>query len=46
MFRQFNAWGARVDEIVTCSAWKQQKRISAQEGLISIPYQNEQVDNS
>ncbi len=42
-FRQYNAWGGRIDEIVTCPAWKQQKRIAAKEGLISIPYQNEQV---
>ena len=41
--RQTDAWGKRIDEIVTCEAWKEQKRIAAREGLISIPYQNEQV---
>jgi len=40
--RQYNAWGGRIDEIVTCPAWKQQKRVAAKEGLISIPYKNEQ----
>eukprot|EP00088_Acartia_fossae_P033683 TRINITY_DN34511_c0_g1_i2.p1 TRINITY_DN34511_c0_g1~~TRINITY_DN34511_c0_g1_i2.p1 ORF type:complete len:627 (-),score=103.98 TRINITY_DN34511_c0_g1_i2:156-2036(-) len=40
--RQTDAWGKRIDEIVTCEAWKEQKRIAAREGLISIPYQNEQ----
>jgi hypothetical protein len=36
---QFDAWGRRVDKLITCDAWKQQKKISAQEGLIAIPYE-------
>lgn len=36
----YDAWGNRVDKLVTCNAWKQMKRISAEEGLIAIPYEN------
>jgi len=36
--RQFDAWGNRIDEIVTSPAWKQQKSIAAEEGIIAIPY--------
>jgi hypothetical protein len=42
-YRQTTAWGKRVDDIITCNAWKEQKRISAVEGLIAIPYENKQV---
>lgn len=35
----FDAWGNRVDRLVTCDAWRQMKRISAEEGLIAIPYE-------
>lgn len=34
-----SAWGARMDDIVTCNAWKRQKQISAEEGLIAIAYE-------
>lgn len=44
--KQTNAWGRRVDEIVTCQAWKQQKAISAQEGLVAIPYERKQAEYS
>ncbi|XP_076061190.1 acyl-CoA dehydrogenase family member 11-like [Oratosquilla oratoria] len=37
--RTFDAWGNRQDELVTCSAWKQLKRISAEEGLIATAYE-------
>ena len=37
-----NAWGRKVDNLVTCQAWKTQKEIVATEGLVAIPY--EQVD--
>jgi hypothetical protein len=37
--RQTTAWGKRVDQIVTCQAWKNQKEISAKEGLIAILYE-------
>ena len=39
VLRQYNAWGERVDEIITCEAWKQQKKVSAEEGLIAIAYE-------
>jgi len=35
---QYNAWGRRVDKIVTCEAWKKMKVISAEEGLIALAY--------
>jgi len=35
---QTDAWGHRVDRVVTCEAWKKQKAIAAEEGLVSIPY--------
>ncbi|XP_064104129.1 acyl-CoA dehydrogenase family member 11-like [Macrobrachium nipponense] len=37
--RTFNAWGNRTDELVTCSAWKQLKAVSAEEGLIATAYE-------
>ena len=35
---QTDAFGHRVDRLVTCEAWKRLKGISAEEGLVSIPY--------
>ncbi|XP_061458673.1 acyl-CoA dehydrogenase family member 11-like [Rhineura floridana] len=37
--KQFDAWGQRVDQIVTCPAWKRMKEISAEEGLIAEAYE-------
>ena len=37
----YNAWGRRVDNLLTCSSWKQLKRESAQEGLVAIGYERE-----
>ncbi|CAH2294969.1 acyl- dehydrogenase family member 11-like [Pelobates cultripes] len=37
--QQYDAWGRRVDDIVTCSAWKRMKNISAEEGLIAEAYE-------
>lgn len=37
---QFDAWGKRVDRLVTCDAWKRMKTISAEEGLVAIAYEN------
>ena len=34
----YDAWGRRVDRIITCQAWKEMKHISAEEGLIAIGY--------
>ncbi|KAM6377577.1 acyl-CoA dehydrogenase family member 11-like isoform 1-T3 [Pluvialis apricaria] len=39
VFRQYDAWGQRVDQIVTCSAWRRMKEISAEEGLIAEAYE-------
>jgi hypothetical protein len=35
----FDAWGNRVDKLLTCQEWKELKKVSATEGLISIPYE-------
>ncbi|KAL8180504.1 UNVERIFIED_CONTAM: hypothetical protein K2H54_026139 [Gekko kuhli] len=37
--QQFDAWGQRVDQIITCAAWKKMKEISAEEGLIAEAYE-------
>ncbi|KAM6052128.1 acyl-CoA dehydrogenase family member 11-like isoform 3-T4 [Chlamydotis macqueenii] len=39
VFRQYDAWGRRVDRIVTCSAWRRLKEIAAEEGLIAEAYE-------
>ncbi|XP_029018305.1 acyl-CoA dehydrogenase family member 11-like [Betta splendens] len=36
---QFDPWGRRVDHIVTSSAWKRMKDLSAQEGMVAIGYE-------
>jgi Adaptive response protein AidB N-terminal domain len=36
---QFDAWGKRVDKLITTPAWKEMKCISAEEGLIAIAYE-------
>eukprot|EP00762_Andalucia_godoyi_P005645 ANDGO_06433.mRNA.1 Acyl-CoA dehydrogenase family member 11 len=38
---QFDAWGKRIDKIVTSSAWKQLHDVSAEEGIIGIAYESE-----
>ncbi|XP_030438737.1 acyl-CoA dehydrogenase family member 11-like isoform X1 [Gopherus evgoodei] len=35
----YDAWGRRVDHIVTCPAWKRMKEIAAEEGLIAEAYE-------
>ncbi|XP_027721349.1 acyl-CoA dehydrogenase family member 11-like [Vombatus ursinus] len=37
--KPFDGWGQRVDLVLTCSAWKKLKEISAEEGLIAIGYE-------
>ncbi|XP_070571737.1 acyl-CoA dehydrogenase family member 11-like isoform X1 [Ptychodera flava] len=37
--QHFDAWGNRVDDLITCSAWKSMHDIAAEEGLISIAYE-------
>ena len=37
--RKYDAWGNRVDEVVTSQAWKTMKSVSAEEGLIATAYQ-------
>ena len=44
--RQTTSWGKRLDTIVTSHAWRQQKSISAEEGLISIAYERKQDEFS
>ena len=39
--RRTDGWGERIDEIVVSQAWHEQHRISAEEGLIAIGYENE-----
>ncbi|CBY38153.1 unnamed protein product [Oikopleura dioica] len=39
--RRTDGWGERIDEIVVSNAWHEQHRISAEEGLIAIGYENE-----
>ena len=39
--RQTDAWGRRVDDIETCAAWKRQKAVSAEEGLVAIAYERQ-----
>ncbi|XP_063769446.1 acyl-CoA dehydrogenase family member 11-like isoform X2 [Pseudophryne corroboree] len=37
--RQYDSWGHRVDDILTCPAWKRMKAISAEEGFIAEAYE-------
>ena len=37
--QHYDAWGKRIDEIITCDAWSKQKDIAAEEGLIAIAYE-------
>ncbi|NXY84944.1 ACD11 dehydrogenase, partial [Alcedo cyanopectus] len=39
VFWQFDAWGRRVDHILTSSAWRRMKEISAEEGLVAEAYE-------
>lgn len=36
---QFDAWGRRVDRLITSPAWKAMHDVSAEEGLIAIAYE-------
>ncbi|KAH9091283.1 hypothetical protein LEN26_018777 [Aphanomyces euteiches] len=37
----FDPWGHRVDKLVMAEGWKTMKRIAAEEGLISLAYDNQ-----
>ncbi|XP_040207920.1 acyl-CoA dehydrogenase family member 11-like [Rana temporaria] len=37
--QQYDAWGRRIDRIITCPAWKRMKELSAEEGLIAEAYE-------
>lgn len=37
--RQYNAWGRRVDELVTSEAWRKLHDVSAEEGFVSVAYE-------
>ncbi|KAI2668867.1 Acyl-CoA dehydrogenase family member 11 [Labeo rohita] len=39
VLQHYDAWGRRVDRILTCDAWTRLKRISAQEGLVAAGYE-------
>ncbi|CAG5095093.1 Oidioi.mRNA.OKI2018_I69.XSR.g14029.t1.cds [Oikopleura dioica] len=39
--KRTDGWGERIDEIVVSPAWYEQHRVSAEEGLIAIGYENE-----
>jgi len=39
-----DAWGNRVDNIITSPAWKQMKHISAEEGLVAIAYERKYAE--
>lgn len=39
--RPYDAWGRRVDRLLTSSAWNRMKTISAEEGLVAIGYENQ-----
>ncbi|CAG0921805.1 unnamed protein product [Notodromas monacha] len=36
---QFDAWGQRDDQVITCNAWKELKAIGAEEGIVGLAYQ-------
>ena len=38
---QFDAWGQRIDQVVTSPAWKYMHGVAAEEGLIAIAYDKE-----
>jgi hypothetical protein len=46
ILKKTSPWGKTVDEIVTCQAWKEQKKISAKQGLIAIAYERQQAQFS
>ncbi|XP_073410162.1 acyl-CoA dehydrogenase family member 11-like isoform X1 [Dendrobates tinctorius] len=37
--QQYDAWGRRVDRIITCPAWQRMKVVSAEEGLVAEGYE-------
>src|ERR1700694_3996313 len=38
--RSFDAWGARVDEVVYPDAWRQLASVGARAGLVALPYED------
>ncbi|XP_077153202.1 acyl-CoA dehydrogenase family member 11-like isoform X2 [Ranitomeya variabilis] len=37
--QRYDAWGRRVDRIITCPAWQRMKVVSAEEGLVAEGYE-------
>ena len=37
--RQYDAWGRRVDELITSEAWRRMHAVSAEEGFVSVAYE-------
>ena len=40
---QYDAWGRRIDSIITCPEWKSMKVVAAEEGIVGAGY--EKIDN-
>lgn len=38
---QYDSWGRRIDQLVTCPAWRRQHVVAAEEGLIAHGYTRE-----
>uniref|UniRef100_A0A1I7TMB9 Acyl-CoA dehydrogenase family member 11-like n=1 Tax=Caenorhabditis tropicalis TaxID=1561998 RepID=A0A1I7TMB9_9PELO len=38
---QQDAWGKRIDKLIVCNEWQKLKQICAEEGVISIGYEND-----
>jgi alkylation response protein AidB-like acyl-CoA dehydrogenase len=38
---QYDAWGRRIDRIVTARGWRELDRVSAEEGLVAIGYERQ-----
>ncbi len=39
--RQTSAWGRRTDDVVTCAAWRRQKEVAAEEGIVALAYERQ-----
>ncbi|XP_040272629.1 acyl-CoA dehydrogenase family member 11-like isoform X1 [Bufo bufo] len=37
--KHYDAWGRRVDHVITCPAWQKMKVVSAEEGLVAEAYE-------
>ena len=37
--KQYDAWGNRVDDLVTSTAWRKMHDVAAEEGLVGVAYE-------